>query len=370
LKILYAGNVANFGYVVTNQLRRYGIEVDLLMEKNSPLEQDPLKKDATLHNEYPEWIHFFDKKKSKWKRSILKLMKNKKYDLIQAQSELIIFAYLSRKSFIAQPVGSDLRSLAFQNSIRGFLLRRALKKAKAVIISGPEQLSLVRKLNLNNFFVIPFSPEFSIFEPMIVNKSDSMDNFVIFHPANLDWIKKGNSILLEGFAKFVKDYSNASLIIVDRGKDSLKTHQLVKSLGIEGNVRFLKGPLNYEDLKYFYNMADVVADQFVLEDIGAIGREVMCSQKPLLANFNDDSYRNFYSELPPVAKASTSQEISDQLKILSDEKTRLEIGKKSREWMEKNNSISIFNKKMKILYVSILSGNNKEITSNKINEIS
>jgi len=369
LKILYAGNVANFGYVISKLLRTSEIEVDLLMKKNPPDHQDPLKKDPTLHNEYPHWIHFFDKKKHKWKRSILKLMREKKYDLIQAQSELIIFAYISRKSFVAQPVGSELRSLAFQNSIRGILMRRALKKAKAVIISGPEQLSLVRKLNLNNFVVIPFSPEFSSFEPMIVAKKELVDNFIIFHPANLDWTMKGNNILLEGFAKFVKDYIKASLIIIDWGKDSQKTHQLVKSLGIENKVNFLKKPLALEDLKYYYNMCDVVADQFVLEDIGAIGREAMCSQKPLLANFNEDGYRAFYTELPHVVKASTPQEVVTQLQILSNEKTRLDIGKKSREWMEKNNSTELFKKKIKILYDLILSGNNKEIFRQKINEV-
>ena len=56
MKILHAGNMANLGYTITRQLRKNGIEADLLMQKNPPKGSDPIRFDPELDNEYPEWV--------------------------------------------------------------------------------------------------------------------------------------------------------------------------------------------------------------------------------------------------------------------------------------------------------------------------
>ena len=61
MRILFAGNVANTGYVAAKLMRNHGIEAFLLMEKNPPEIYDPLKTDPTLECKYPDWILFFDK---------------------------------------------------------------------------------------------------------------------------------------------------------------------------------------------------------------------------------------------------------------------------------------------------------------------
>lgn len=351
--------MANIGYMTTKQLREEGVNAELMMEKSPRSSADPLQIDPSLKNSYPSWIHFFDKQSS-WKRIVLKKMRDKNYDLIHSYVEFPMLAYLSQKKFVAHPQGSDLRELAFSKSFKGYLLRKAYKKAKAVIVSAPEQIALLKKLRLPNGLVLPISPEFPFFKPMKTKKNDYEDKMTIFHPANLDWKGKGNNILIQGFMDFVKNNPYSILIIIERGIDTEKTHQLVKSLRIEKKVKFVKGPLNYNELKYYYSIADVVADQFIVGDIGGIGRETLCMGKPLLTYFKEDDYQKLYKELPPILNANSSKEITTKLGILTNEHKRREIGAKSREWIEKFSSFQNYCHKLKLIYYAII--NEKSIS--------
>jgi len=286
-------------------------------------------------------------------------MRKKEFDLIHAYVELPIFAYLSRRTFIANTQGSDFRELAFSNSVRGFLLRRSYRKAKVVLFFQPDHLPLFKKLNLKNGIFIPPSWDTSFFKPDESSRNEFGDNFIIFHPANLEWRLKGNDILIKGFAKFVKDKPNSILIIVVRGIDSKKTHDLIKKLAIEENVKFIPGPLNSTDLLRYYNSVDVVADQFALGALGSIGWETFSCAKPLLAYINEEQYNQVYGESPPMANASTPSMVSQQLHKLLDKNFRKELGRKSRSWIIKHHSSIIFSKKITRLYEGVL--NNEPI---------
>ncbi len=359
MKILHAGNMANLGYSSVKQLRKDGLNVDLLMQKNPSKGSNPLLFDPTLKNRYPEWVHLFDKSKRFWHLDVIKRMRNKEYDLIHSYVEFPIFAYFSRKTFIANTQGSDFRELAFSNSVRGFLLRRSYRKARVVLFFQPDHLPLFKKLNLKNGIFFPPSWDTSFFKPVESSRNEFGDNFVLFHPANLYWRLKGNDILIKGFAKFVKDKPNSILIIVDRGIDSKKTHDLIIKLGIEEKVKFLPGPLNSTDLLSYYNSVDVVADQFAVGALGSIGWETFSCAKPLLAYIHEKQYSQVYGESPPMANASTPSMVSQQLHKLLDENFRKELGSKSRSWVTKYHSSITFSKKITKLYQGVL--NNEPI---------
>jgi len=354
MKILHAGNMANLGYTITRQLRKNGIEADLLMQKNPPKGSDPIRFDPEIHNEYPEWIEFFDKSKWSWKINVIKKMRDKKYDLIHAYVEFPIFAYFSSKTIVSNTQGSDFRELAFTNSLRGILLRRAYKKSKAILFFQPDHLPLFSKLKLKNGIFLPPLWDTSFFKPNEVNREEFGDKFLIFHPANLEWRLKGNDVLIKGYAEFVKNNSKALLIIVDRGIDSKKTHELVNNLGIENNVRFVEGPLNSSELLRFYNLSDVIADQFKLGALGSIGWETFSCAKPLIAFINEKQYKEVYGEVPPIANASTVTLINKQLENLSDFNLRKKLGIAARNWIIKYHSPNNFSKKLVKLYQSIL----------------
>ncbi len=361
--------MANLGYVISRQLRKSGIEADLLIEKNPPKGSDPLRFDPSLNNTYPDWIFFYDKSKSSWKTSVIKKMRDKKYDLLHAYVEMPIFAYVSRRPFVAHTQGSDFREMAMSNSLRGRLLRRAYKRAKAVLFFQPDHYPLFSKLNLDNGIFLPPLWDVSFFQPKHVPKNEFEGKFVIFHPANLEWRLKGNDVLVKGFAEFVKDNPNSILIVVDRGIDSQKTHDLVKSLGIENKTLFVNGPLNSTELLHYYNLSDVIADQFTLGSLGSVGWEAFSCAKPLLAFVNEQQYGMLYGQAPPMANASTSSEVTKQLEVLKDEKIRSNIGNQSREWIIKYHSPELFVKKIKTIYDLVLQNKKTEEIRHSLEKI-
>ena len=370
MKILHAGNLANLGYLATRELRRAGMDVELLMEKNPPKGSDPTRFDPALNNSYPDWIFFYDKRKLSWKTDIIKIMRDKKYDLIHAYVELPIFAYVSRRLFVAHTLGSDFRSLAFSNSIRGMLLRRAYKRAKIVLYSQADHLPLFSKLKLTNHLFIPILWDTSFYKSQKIADSPYSDKFVIFHPANLDWNLKRNDVFLKGFSEFTKINSNSVLIIVDRGVDAEKTHQLVKSLSMQDKAIFIKGPLNSTEMLRYYNLSDVVVDQFGVGSIGAIGLETFCCAKPLITFIHEKLHESVYREVPPVCNAQNSYEITKQLEYLIDNNNRSKIGKQGYEWVIKHHSPNVFSRKIRSIYESVLNEEKIEQIHEKISQIS
>jgi len=316
MEILHAGNMANLGYVISKNLRKEGMSVELLMEKQPNEMSDPVKIDSSLNGQYPNWIKFFDKNQSNWKIDILKTMRNKKYDLIHSYVEFPIFSYISQKPFIAYAQGSDLRELAFSKSLRGMILRRAYQKAKLVITAQPDHVPLISKLNITNWIFLPIPWEINSFHQPILDRKDS-EVFIIFHPSNLDWKLKGNNILIKGFSKFVQNNPNSKLIIVDRGIDSNKTHDLVNSLNIANKVEFISGPLSHSQLLKVYLESNLIADQFIIGSMGSIALEAMLCEKPVLTFLHQNLHKQLYTELPPAVIASNPEEVHIKLELFS-----------------------------------------------------
>ena len=152
MKLLIAGNLANYGYFLTKNIREYGIDAHLLMEKYPMKSNDPLHFENNL-SDYPEWIEFWNNKSYNWKYQIIKKMR--KFDLVQSLTELPIFTLFSGKPNISFTTGSDIIELAHENNIRGFLLRLAYKKSKLIIFPGLYMYNSIRKLKIKNALFIP-----------------------------------------------------------------------------------------------------------------------------------------------------------------------------------------------------------------------
>lgn len=364
MRILYAGNLANVGYYHVKQLRQMNIDMELLMERNPKLTADPLKRDPFLTS-YPHWIRFYDRQRSMWQIRIIKMMRESKYNLIHAHAELPIFSLFSGKPFLAQALGSDLSVMAFTNSLRGMLLRIAYKKAKVVLFSTPDQPPLLARLGITNSIFLPLISDFSFFRSQKIIDDRFKDKLVIFHPTSHIWDVKGNDILIKAFEIFSKKNHDSILIMVEWGKDLEKSKELVKILGIDDKVLFLK-QLDSKDLRHYYNICDIVADQFIDPGIGAIGMETLSCEKPLIIKCSDDSYSELYPEPIPVLDASTSNEICEKLEYLIDEKVRFYIGKKGKEWADRYLSPTSVGRKVITIYEAVLNGDKIEEIRGKI----
>lgn len=362
MKILHAGNMINLGYFVTKHLRHADVDAELIMEQNPPLSSDPRTFDFSLNNQFPSWISFYDKEKSSWKFDLIKKMRENQFDLVHAYVELPIFSYISRKPFIVQTQGSDFRELAFSNSLKGILLRRAYKKAKLIILSQADHTKLVSKLKLNNSVFLPIMWDTDFFKPISYEHKLSEHNFVIFHPTRQNWNGKKNNVLIEGFAKFVKNNPDSFLVMMNFGPDNDKVKELVSRLNIEKNVKLISERLDKKTLLEFYNRSDVIADQFGISgSIGATTLEAMSCKKPVLMSVDKELHQQLYGDEIPAVFSSSPSEIFDSLEFLKDIKSRSKIETQSREWVLRHHSPENIVKKMKIIYESIM---NKDTITN------
>jgi len=246
------------------------------------------------------------------------------------------------------------------------LLRRAYNRAKVIIASSPEVIELLSKLKLKHAIFLPVLMDMSFFKP--AELSSKSEKFTILHPVNLDWKVKGNDKIIRGFAKFVKDFPQSLLIIVDRGIDSQRTHELVRKLDLENNIQFVKGPLNYHELLNYYQKSDVITEQFLVGEFGGIGRESLCVGKPLLGFFHVSKYEKIFGKAPPVINAQSPDEISKELFILSDSQVRKKIGEEGREWAKRYHSSEVYIQKIKIIYDSVLNDENPSNIQQKFSE--
>ena len=342
MKLLIAGNLANTGFYLASALRKNHINVDLLMENNPETFNDPLTTGEIKGGKYPHWIKFWNWKKN-WKIEIIKTMR--KYDLLCVSTELPIFALFSFKPYIAIATGSDLNFLAQSNSVKGILLRLAYKRAKMVVYVLPTQIKNVKKLKLKNSVFIPLFRDFSKFKQK-ENNSSSESEMIIFHPTWQNWFIKKNYIFFEAFEKICKKFDNVSLIFINRGIDSKKSIDMIKKKGLEKKCKILPSTLEQDELKKYYQMSDIVVDQFGLGSFGFIGLEALTQGIPLVSYIEKDIYKNHYGEEPPVLGGNTSEEVYNAIvKLLSDKKFYNSVSLKNKSWMNKFHSEKVLLKK-------------------------
>ena len=329
MKILVAGNLANTGFYMVSKLRQNNINVELLMEENPRPVSDP--KNTGEIDEYPKWINFW-KKNRNWKFQIIKKMRE--YDIICAATELPIFAYMAQRPFVALATGSDLRELAKAKSIKGRLLRRAYKKARALIFTDPDLIYSAKELKLENTL---YCPPIRDFEK--IKTSDNIDldkrKFNIFFPTNQIWNVKGNDIFIDAFVKIAEKRDNIHLILIKKGEDFEKTLELLESANIQGKFTVLPKPLNQNDLAGYYQNCDLVVDQFILGSLGSIGLEAMFLGKPVMAYADEKVYSKLYEEVPPIVNCKSREEIEASLIELLDNLEVSQTGELAKKWILK-----------------------------------
>ena len=360
MKFLIAGNLANHGYFLAKLLRKNGFDADLLTRSDSQVTEDPKFLDNDL-NDYPEWIKFWDGKKSGWKLDVLKIMR--KYDLIQASTELPIFAYMSGKPFISFTTGADIVKLANEKSVKGFLLKRAYKKSRVLIFPGPYLYKYVKKLKIKRSVFLPLLWDYEKFQSKIEFKKN--EKFTIFHPTNHLWYYKKNDRFLKAFSKLAEEVKNIQLIIINRGPDFEKSLKILDNPVTKKQVTILPQTLPQSELVNYYQESDVIVDQFGVGSTGLIGQEVMACGKPLMQYIDDSLYEKFYSEKPPILNAQSEDEIYQKLySLVNDPSLGKQIGKKSQEWILKHHNHEKIIQKYIYLYNAI----NDKVEFNKIQE--
>jgi glycosyltransferase involved in cell wall biosynthesis len=171
------------------------------------------------------------------------------------------------------------------------------------------------------------------------------DGILLFSPSKQMWNEKGNEKMVKAFAKFIKVFPNSMLILVEWSIDTNKSKELVNSLHISDKVQWSQ-PVPKKQLIQFYNVADIILDQFILGSWGTATPEAMSCQKLVLMFYKEKYIQRAFGENPPILNSFSEEDIfSNLVKLAKDPDFRLSLGKKSREWIKKTHSPDIVAKK-------------------------
>jgi len=329
------------GYVMAKELRKQGFESDLLVlptmveRQNYWAINDPLTLEENL-KEYPSWVSFFPKKNNKILKlyDIIKIMR--KYDLVHAYTNLSRVAMLSGKPYLAEAGGDDIRVHAFEKSLKGYLLRRAYRKANQFVYVWPIQKPYVEKLGIKNAIYLPRFWDTSSFSRKIIKKPEG-NTLKIFFPTMEYWDLKGNDKFLKAFVRLCKEGKDVFLYYVDWGKDAQRAKELLTLPEMKNKVEIIPGPITREKVFEFMEKSDLMVEQFNTGAFTRIGMEAFAFGLPILINLNEKIHLDLHGDLPDVLNVRTEDEIYNKLIEILAGKDQLEkIAINAKKWLEKH----------------------------------
>jgi glycosyltransferase involved in cell wall biosynthesis len=170
-----------------------------------------------------------------------------------------------------------------------------------------------------------------------IDRGSLNNKFIIFHPTTQNWKVKGNEKFLYAYNRLCELRDDIHLIMPDKGIDIEKAREIL--LNGPGRNKFELVPLlDTEKLQFYYNLSDLVVDQFVIGSFGMITREAMYCAKPVLVKINESLCAKFYRNMPDgIINVSTEDEIFQQLKrLVSDKEVSAYLGYQNKKWAEEN----------------------------------
>ncbi len=360
--ILILGNMANDGYNIAKPLYDMGVNVTLGVnnadfgmsapeweteEFDEHVDPYDLNRKQMIKKEPPEWIKEFNFTMNLTFRprvllsrliesaKILKMINA--YDFAEIQVPFSIISRYARIPHVAYDGGwirhfEDRRNRVDRWGEAGY------NKADGVILTNPDTFRIAETLPT-------FKPKRLDFSPFAIptdhyRKVDveipfiDKDFFNVFLPSRHVWNIKGNDRLFKAFARLVQHHPKSKLYTVAWSDDFQRSLHLVKSLGILDNVCWLP-PMPKPTLIKMYSAVDVVADQFILGSWGTLTPEAWACEAPVLIYYNEDRIKQCFGELPPTPSVQSEDDIFNYLVTLLDKTTRLDHGRKNREWVSK-----------------------------------
>ena len=239
------------------------------------------------------------------------------------------------------------------------ILRAALKRAAAIIVSSPNYIdgSYVLPEFRDRCRVIPFGV--------------SGDYFDQFDPQTVARIREeygprivlgvGRMVYYKGFEHLVRAMTDvdAHLLLIGKGPLREPLNQLAGELGVAGRVTFLS---EVNDIRPYYQAADVFALSSVMrsEAFGIVQLEAMACGKPVI-NTQLDSGVTFVSPhgvsgltVPPADSAALSGGINQ---LLDRPEWRAELGEGARQRVAHNFTVSKMVQSTLALYHEVMNGN-------------
>ncbi|WP_161599858.1 glycosyltransferase family 4 protein [Roseibium sediminis] len=145
---------------------------------------------------------------------------------------------------------------------------------------------------------------------------------------------KGTDVLLKGFALYANSGGRGRLRLFRKGQDLDAAIDLVAALDIKDRVSWI----DEMSMSSFYEemaAADLICDQFGTSFPGMVTADAMALQRPVMANFKSEFFKQRFSEPLPGFDVRTPEEIAFQLTAIDKDRRLLtEMGRRSRIYAE------------------------------------
>ncbi len=371
MKIACIGNMNNFLFSVTRNLRDAGYDAHLfLVEEFGHF----LPLSDSYDEKLPDYIHQLDWYEiGHWKKSKESIIEDlKEFDFIIGTD--LSPAFLAKAGLVMDiftPHGGDIYHYCYYTFKhfppkkyelgawwRSRQQRTGARNAKCIMMDQLNQSfeDIMDKLNmqknrlfLNAPYIYPEQYNEENFKKSNEYKKSreirGKYDLVFIHHSRHVWKThvetlhyKANDRIIKGFAKFIEQHPNSKslLIMFEYGWDFEESKKLVIDLGISANILWL--PLmNRKDVMVWLSIADLgigeVANSWL--SYGAV-YEFLCSKKPFLGYRIDIDFKDKYPELYPMISANTVDLIADAFNdVFANPEKYKAMGLEGYEWFMK-----------------------------------
>lgn len=389
VRIAFFGNVANNFYQLAKALRRWpDMDAHLYLDAGDASQNSPENDDPELGKKYPDWIHRvprarLDEKLLPWRRKLVREFA--RYDIVVVSGGGPMFANYSGRPVVFFATGGDITMAPFPTEF-SFLHHGLVAKLKCYWFGNLQKRGIRR---CSHLWILPFPPLLHGFRklgipedritasfcPLVIDTERFVEDpeplksgvhavqeilsrfdFSVFHPSRLlmkvapsmrsagQW--KGNDILIRAFAMFIErsKAKRAGLVLIERPEDiveapdALAAKNLIRDLGIEQNVLWLKPPngsgFTRSELVAIYSACDVAAGDFGAGWFGSITLEGLALSRPVIGYVDERAMKQMYSWHPLLSSNTVEGNAELIMKLSSDPEFRRERGAAGRRWVE------------------------------------
>ncbi len=356
MKILHLNDIANTGYTLVRELRRRGLDIELLVlgtKKNNILR---------VHHTRTNYASSLRISINSVFSLIRKLWE--KWDLIHVHY-LYKYAYLSallHKKYLVHIHGSDIRLATSPRNLLDTVnikpKKYALKNTQTVIVSTPNLIKHVESIDVDkNVEYLPHPIDTKMFSPSSSTKyreffeelHDGVD-LLITSPLTINFSTKGQDLLVKTLARLGVD--NYRLVLSSRGPDYKRLLDLVEKLDLKSRIKFIK-PVPNSLMPGLYGVSDIVVPALSRNHVfGVTALEAMACKKPVVNTW----HKKYYGETSFPEIHYSEKNLRNILELLvSDKKYREKLSEQQRLWVIENHSASTVAIKLLKIYRNILS---------------
>jgi len=263
---------------------------------------------------------------------------------------------LTKMPYAAYEHGT-IRSLPFEDSDLGRLIRYGFERADVVMITNADYMKAKPRLEFDpeKIVYIPhgFDDQSCLEFKQSYQKQKSVNDTInFFAPARHTWTNgddgnsKGNQYIVQAVAELVaQGTTNFCVLMIEYGADVDATKNLIEELAVKAFFVW-RDTMTREELWVNYLNSHAVLDQFYIPAIGQIGVETLALGCRLI-NADDGSLAEYFESPSPILPGNSVPEIVERMQSIIEDPDDLKgLGKEAVRWFEENHSESAITQKL------------------------